>query len=222
MPFVLVKIILLLALLCGTVVIGSAPVRVTLSPLTKAAYSQAEKSQITTKPRVTFPLKKQGSRIIIPTTKGSKVFKDVVITETFIKQGHSEDEATTYTYLGFLPDFKYHLLKVGFYETEAWLLVDSSGKSFELWGAPLFSPDMKRIAAICQGIEYGGGQPNIIQMLELQNGTLREIWTLRPKTWEPMILFWTSNNTLYLRKQLCEGDGYYYPKRFAYARLSVR
>ena len=64
------SILLVLTLLLGTGLNGAAPTRVTSSSTTKAAYLKAEKDQAVTKPRVTFSLKKQRGRIVIPTTTG--------------------------------------------------------------------------------------------------------------------------------------------------------
>ena len=55
---------------------GPPAVRVTFSPLTKAAYLAAVKAAVVTRPNVTFPLKKVRGRIVIPTAKGRVVFKD--------------------------------------------------------------------------------------------------------------------------------------------------
>ncbi|MDB5235846.1 MAG: hypothetical protein JWR44_2839 [Hymenobacter sp.] len=79
---------------------GPVPGRVTFSPMTKAAYLAAQKTAVSTKPQVTFPLKKAQGRIIIPTAKGQKTFADIVIDEAAIKKGHGEEEMETYTYLG--------------------------------------------------------------------------------------------------------------------------
>lgn len=62
---------------------GPPAVKVSFSPLTKAAYLAAKKAAIVTKPAVTFPLKQQKWRIVIPTAKGKKVFQDIT-TETSI------------------------------------------------------------------------------------------------------------------------------------------
>ena len=198
---------------------SSAPpaVRVTFSPLTKAAYLQARKGCVETKPRITFPVKKVHGRIVIPTTKGRKVFTDTVVDEAFMKKGHGEEESIQYTYLGYLPDYVSHLLQIQYYETTQWLFVSASGQQTELWGEPVFSPDMKHIASSCMGIEYGGGQPNIIQVLELQNGNPVEVWSTEPKAWEPYQLCWTSNGSLLLSKEMWIGKN---PgTTFTYAKL---
>jgi hypothetical protein len=213
------SILLLVLMLFSALQSDPAPVRVVLSPLTEAAYVKAEKSKILTKPKRTFPLQKKAGKIVIPTTKGPKIFKDIVITEASIKQGHSEEEGTTYTYLGYLPEFKCHLVHVEYYETAEWLLINASGKQVELWGQPVFAPDLKHIAATCEGIEYGGGQPNIIQLLEFKEGALRQVWRLEPKNWEPSQIQWVSNNALILVKK--RQDNKTYKEVLSYSRLLI-
>ena len=198
---------------------GPVPVRVTFSPLTKAAYLAAKKTAVSTKPVVTFPLKKARGRIVISTAQGPQVFQDIVIDEVAIKKGHGEDEGKTYTYLGYLADFKCHLLHVQRYEMGQWLLIDASGKETELWGEPIFSPDKRHIIAACMGIEYGGGQPNILQLLELRNGVLQQVWKLEPKTWEPYRICWTSATTVLLSREMWTGDN---PgNTFTYSKLKI-
>ena len=127
---------------------------------------------------------------------------------------------TTYTYLGYLVDFKCHLIRVQYYETAQWLLIDISGRQIELWGEPLFSPDLRHIVATCMGIEYGGGQPNMLQLLELRNGMLWQVWTLEPKIWEPYRIKWLSSTSLVLSKEMWTGKN---PgSTFTYAKLTIQ
>ena len=72
-----------------------APVRGTFSPLTKAAVS--------TKPAMTFPLKKVWGRIVISTSKGPKIFQDDNADE-------ENSDWEKYTYLSYWPEFECHLI----------------------------------------------------------------------------------------------------------------
>ena len=214
----------LILLLLPLLSVASPPkppvVRVVFSPLTKAAYGQASKTAIETKPRITYPLQKQRRRLIIPTAKGQKVFTDIVIDDAAMKRGHGEDEMTIHTYRGFLPDFRCHLIEVQFYETSQWLLVSDSGQQIVLWGKPLFSPDGKHIIATCMGIEYGGGQPNSLELLARQGGGWRTVWHLEPATWEPYQVAWASPTTLLLSKKMWTGKN---PgNTFTYARFAIQ
>ncbi|HEX8659003.1 MAG TPA: hypothetical protein VF690_15780 [Hymenobacter sp.] len=196
---------LVLVLLFGTSAAGPAPVRVTISPLTKAAYLAAKKGGIVTKPRRTFTLKKLNGRITIPTNKGPKVFKDVIVDEAALRRGIGEEESLVHDYLGFLPAFHCHLVKINFYETSEYLLISETGHQISLCGEPLFSPDVRYIMASSPGIEYSGGQPNMIELLELQSAGLKRVWKLEPETWEPYEVIWISDNELIFYKTLWTG-----------------
>ena len=212
--FMKLLLLLLLPLISYLPASKPAPVRVTFSPLTKAAYLAARKACVSTKPQFTFPLKKQKGRIVIPTVKGPKIFQD---------KGRDEDDAEQerFQYLGYQPLSRCHLLKIIYYESAEYLLIDAAGKQLSLCGEPLFSPDMRHIAASSMGIEYGGGQPNMIQLLELRGGSVRQVWYLEPKTWEPHRICWTSSSTMYLMQEQCERDGHYSPSRFTYKKLVI-
>ncbi|WP_046245128.1 hypothetical protein [Hymenobacter terrenus] len=212
-------LLLLLALLFETSVADPAPGRVTSSPLMKTAYMEAKKACRAAQPQRTFPLKKANGRITIPTTKGPKVFKDVIVDEVALQKGIGEEETLIHDYLGFLPEFHCHLLKLSYYETSEYLMIDEAGRQITLCGEPIFSPDMRYIVASSQGIEYGGGQANVIELLELQKSGLRQIWKLEPKTWEPYRVCWASATALLLSKVMWTGKN---PgSTYTYARLVV-
>jgi len=205
-------LLLFLALLLKLPATGPPGVRVTFSPLTKATYLQAKKTCVSTKPEVTFPLKETHGRIVIPSSKGPKVFQD---------EGRDEDDPdqVRYQYLGYLGHFHCHLLKVSYYESVEYWLIDAAGHQLVLGGEPHFAPDMQHIAVAHMGIEYDDGQPNGIQLLELHNGTLRKCWSIEPKTWEPYRICWTSANTLLLSKTMWTGKN---PgTAYTYAKLTI-
>jgi hypothetical protein len=109
-----VGFLLLLPLLIGDWPSAPPAVRVIFSPLTKTAYLQAKKYCIETKPRVTFPLKKVGGRIVILTAKGQRIFRD-----GWIEGEHDED--TRYKYLGYWPSLHWHLVE-GYHYSEVYHL----------------------------------------------------------------------------------------------------
>lgn len=202
-------LLLLLTLLLKLPPDGPPKVRVTFNSLTEAAYVATGNAPVATKPRITFPLKKQQGRIVIPLPKGQKVYQDK-------GQGEDDSQQVHYEYRGYRPQVRCHLIRVRYYETEEWLLIDSLGHAVKLCGEPLFAPDMQHVVAASEGLEYGGGQPNKVQLLEIRNGALREIWSLEPKTWEPQSLCWMSNNVLLVTKEMwtekSQGTQYTYAK----------
>ncbi|MDU0371800.1 hypothetical protein ACFPAF_15465 [Hymenobacter endophyticus] len=178
-----------------------APPAVTLHRITAATYAQARRAAKPVQVPTTFPIKPLNGQFVIPTSSGPQTFRDVVIDEKAIANGHSEDESTNYVYHGFSAGFRRHVVEVTFYETGEWWLISPEGRRLTLYGKPVYAPDQQSIATICPGLEYSGGQPNALQIFRLQNGTLRPFWEVRPTSWEPEELFWVDKNTLYLKRE---------------------
>jgi len=179
-----------------------APVPVVMfHRISAATYAQARRAARPVKVPATFPVKARNGQLVIPTTAGPQTFRDVVIDEKSIANGHGEEETTNYTYHGFLPGFQRHVVEVVFYETAEWWLISPEGRRLTLYGQPEYSPDQQSVATVCPGLEYSGGQPNSVQLFRLQQGVLRPIWEVRPTGWEPQELFWTDANTLYLKRR---------------------
>ena len=206
-------LLLLLALLT------SAPqppaVRVTFSPLTKAAYLAAQKGCLVTKPKMTFPLKKVRGRIVIPTTKGNVVFAD-----NLVEEGSPEWEE--YKYLGYIPNLDCHLLEHSHYEWLSNILVDKNGRQTEVYNSLVYSTNFKSFATISAGIE-DAVFPNEIRIFQFNNHRWRQVWKLEPSvepvTWEPDAICWTSPTTLLLRKKMWTGSN---PgTTYTYARLTI-
>ena len=210
-------LLLLLTLLLQLPAARPPAVRVTSSPLTKAAYLAAAKAAVVTKPTLTFPVKKQKGRIVVPTSKGPKVFQDKGV-------GTDDDDQQEFEYTGYLPLFKYHLLMGHFWERTQSLLVPANGEEHvELYGKPSFSPDFKNFVSIASGIEYSV-YPNEIRLFRFKNGRWRRVWKLEPSvepaTWEPETIHWLSNTTLLLKKKMWTGKN---PgTTFTYAKLTIQ
>ncbi len=205
----------LLPLLGYLVPAGPPAVRVTFSPLTKAAYLAAKKAAVATKPVMTFPLKKVRGRIVIPTAKGLKVFQDKGM-------GTDSDDQELYEYAGYLPQFEYHLVIGHFWERTNWFLLGPVGPPFEFYDAPLYSPDLKHFVVISAGIEFEV-YPNEIRLFRFENGRWRQVWKLEPSvepaTWAPDKIHWLSNSTLLLKKKMFAGKN---PgNTFTYAKLEI-
>lgn len=202
------KLLLLLTALPGP----SARVQVAFAPLTKAAYLSAKKGRVATNPRTTFPLKKQHGRIVIPTAKGRKVFADVV--------ARGQCGSITYTYRGYWPALHCHVVRVQQCGIVHWFLTTDAGQQLELEGELLAAaPDGQHIVSACPNLSLGG-PPNNLQLLALQQDTLREVWHLEPKTWEPQDVCWLSSAVLLLKeKQYNESSGHIW---YTYARLTLK
>ena len=209
-------LLLLLTLLLKLPTAGLPAVRVTFSPMTKAAYLAAAKTIVVTKPTTTFPLKKVRGRIVIPTAKGPKIFQDKAI-------GTDDIEQAEYVYQGYLPQFGYHVVEAHLWERTQWILLDKQGRYLEFYEAPLFSPDLKSFVVASSGIEYSV-YPNEIQLFRFENGRWRQVWKLEPSvepmSWEPDEIRWLSNLTLLLEKKMWTGKN---PgTTFTYAKLTIQ
>ncbi|WP_210518632.1 hypothetical protein [Hymenobacter terricola] len=208
-------LLLLLALLLR-IPAGPAPVRVTFSPLTKAAYLAAKNTCVLTRPVMTFPLKKQHGRITIPTAKGNRVFRDNNIDE-------ENPDWEKFAYRGYLPQFECHLIEHNHYEWSNFILLDKSGQKTELYDLPRYSPDFKSFVAISGGIEYWA-YPNSIRLFRFENDKWREVWKLEPSiepmTWEPNDVYWLSTNVLILKKRMWNGN--HEGNSYTYAKLTIQ
>jgi hypothetical protein len=188
------KLLLLgLVLFSNTIIPPSVPVHVAITSLTKRAYLAAKKGASSAKPSVTFPLKKQHGRLMIPTAKGMKVFTDKYVNT-------DRDDQAQYEYRGYLPQFGSHVVLAHLWERTQWFLIAKSGKQLELYAAPVYSPSGKSFVAISAGLEYSV-YPNSLRLFRFEGQSWREVWTLEPESWEPIEICWTSESTLLLSKR---------------------
>jgi hypothetical protein len=211
-PFMKSLLLGLLLLLSNTAISLPRPTRVTFTPLTKSSYIVAKKGCISTKPRTTFPLKKQNGRIVIPTAKGKKVFTDKYINT-------DRDDQQEFEYSGYLAQFECHVVVGHFYEWSQWFLIDRNGGEITLYDAPEYSPDMQRFVSASRGLEYPV-YPNVIRLFRFENHEWHEVWHIEPANWEPYYIGWTSASTLILSKKASNDKmpgGIY-----TYSRLAIK
>lgn len=196
---------LLLALLVMTPQLGQAA-GVIFQQVTAAEYQQVRKAARPGKTTITFPVRKQSTHLTIPTSAGPMVLQDQLIGEDEVQQGCSEEEHTVYTYRGYLTHFHRHVVEVTYYKTSQWWLIGEDGRRLTLWGKPLYAPDQNSIITICPGLAYSSGQPNALQLFQLKSGVLQKVWETQPTSWEPEEIFWTSANSLYLKRASFNDD----------------
>jgi hypothetical protein len=213
--------LLLLAILGSASSPKPPAARVTLSPITIAAYEQAHRrvgvpSKLLLGEAPVFTVRKQKGRLIIPTEAGNKLFKDKVFPE-------NEVDDVTYEYLGFFPKHQVHLIRIAYYESSEILLVEKNGNIVRLVSEPLYSPSQQRLLTASRGIVYAM-MPNSLQLAERVGGRLQVVWEMTPKNWEPVDLFWTSDSVACLKQELINSttEAPFEPARFTYARLRVR
>ncbi|MBJ6110227.1 hypothetical protein JAO73_14485 [Hymenobacter sp. BT523] len=206
---------LLLPLLLKLAAVGPPTGKVTFSPLTKAAYLEARKAAIVTKPVATFPLKKQKGCIVIPTVKGKVIFQDKGV-------GTDNDDQAEFSYRGLVASLKYHVVEGRYWEAFQVHLVGENGQRLDLPSLPEYSPDMRSMVVASSGIEVGYF-PNAIQLYRLENGRWRQVWKIEPSvdpmSWEPEEVRWLSNSALLLKKKMWTGKK---PgTTYTYAKLQV-
>ncbi|RZJ92773.1 MAG: hypothetical protein EOO60_06885 [Hymenobacter sp.] len=201
----------LLLLLCGAVTPQPVPVHVTFTPLTKAAYLQAVKERIVINPRVTFPLKKEHGRLVIPSAKGAHVFRD-----GWVDGEHDED--THYKYLGYWSHLHWHLVE-GYHYSEAYRLnvLTQSGQWLKLEELPVLAPGISQFIVVSGSLDYIA--PPAIQLFRFKKGSWQEVWKAEPKTWEPEQIDWLSPTTLLLKQKHWNKD--FSRAWYTYARLTI-
>ena len=204
--------LLLLPLLAGAPAGGPTAVRVAFKPLTKSSYLQAKKGCVMAKPLVTFPIRKERGRIVIPTTKGQKIYQDKGL-------GTDNDDQARFEYAGYTPQFGYHTVTARLWERTQTYLIDKDGRQLELYDAPQYAPDMKSFVVGSSGLEYSV-YPNSIRLFRFDNLAWREVWSVEPKTWEPYSICWTSATTLLLSKKMWTEKSL--GNTFAYAELAIK
>jgi hypothetical protein len=185
--------LLFFLLLDGASVLPPPPIHVSIRPLTKAAYVQALKGKITTIPRVTFPLKKQQKRMVIPSATGAHVFRDGWV-------DGEQDEDTRYKYLGYWPALRWHLV-AGYHYSEVYRLnaLTQRGQWLKLEGSPQIGPDTSQFV-VASGALDGIGTPTI-QLFRRKKDTWREVWKVAPRSWQVEQVEWVAANELLLQQK---------------------
>lgn len=193
-------------------VLWTPAVRVAISPLTKAAYVQALKGKISTTPRVTFPLKKQHERLVIPSAKGAHVFRDGWV-------DGERDEETRYKYLGYWPALRWHLVE-GYHFSEVYRLnaLTQSGQWLKLEDSPQIGPDTSQFV-VASGALDGIGTPTI-QLFRLKKGVWQEVWKIESSSWQVEQLEWVAANTLLLQQK--HWDKTFSRAWYTYAKLTIQ
>lgn len=207
---------LLLTLLLKLTAAGPPAGRVTLSPVTKAVYLAAKKRAVATMPPLTFPVKKERGRIVIPTSKGPKVFRDV-------RKAEDETAVTTYTYLGYAEALRLHILQIQLWETSEFKAVDARGNNTELWSPPIFSPQLHHLITVSANLKYDM-MPSGLQLFRCAPSGLQKVWELAATAWEPdeTGVFWASESTVFIRQRRYQHRYGNKNPYFTYAKLTIQ
>lgn len=186
-------LLLFLLLFNGPGLLQPPTVHVGISPLAKTAYVQALRSKIDTTPRVTFPLKKQQTRLAIPCAKGTHVFQDGWVDGEW-------DQDTRYKYLGYWPALRWHLVE-GYHFSEVYRLnvLTQGGQWLQLEGDPQLNPTMTQFVVASGALD--GMVPPTIQLFRFIKGAWQQVWELESDSWQVEQLEWIAGNTLLLKQK---------------------
>jgi hypothetical protein len=187
--------------------------RVTLTPLTRAAYERARQLASLAREARTFPVRKIQGKIRVTTAAGTKLFRD--------KVGREETDNVIYTYLGYVPRVRVHLVGKSYWEAEEALLnvvlvVRPDGRILQLPGEPHYSLSQRLAVVYWSFPNFDEGITATVQLLVPQATTAPVLWESTSEAWEPVAAFWESDSTVCLKRR------YRHPARFTYARLLVR
>ena len=196
----------------GASVLRPPTVHVVINSLTKAAYLQALKGKISLTPRVTFPLKKQQARLVIPSNKGPHVFRDGWV-------DGERDEDTRYKYLGYWPDLQWHLVE-GYHFSEVYRLnvFTRGGQWLQLDGSPEIGPDTSQFV-VASGALDGMGTPTI-QLFQRKKGAWQQVWQVESSTWQVEQLEWVAANVLLLQQK--HWNKTFSQAWYTYAKLTIQ
>lgn len=123
------------------------------------------------------------------------------------------DDYKSYRYLGPVAGVPFHLVRVGYYEGGAYLLVHArTGKQRLVDGAPVASPDGMRIAIANMDLE-AAMEANKVEVFRIERDSLVSEWFIEPTEWGPDSLAWRAPDVLALTKLWRNHAGDYQPER---------
>jgi len=195
----------------------AGPPAAALSRCSAQEYQRARAATPTAAlPKPTFPVKKSRGRLVLPLSKGHKVFSDV-------RKADDETATATYQYLGYIEQLQHHLLQVQLWERSEYAVVDAKGKVTSLWSPPVYSPQLKYLATVSGSLAYEM-MPNGLQLFRCGPGGLQRVWELAATTWEPVEegAFWASENTLYVKQKRYPNQDISKKATYTYAKLTIR
>jgi hypothetical protein len=115
-------------------------------------------------------------------------------TDTSIIEG-----GTQYYYRGQLKS-GFHVIREIYLEGNAYSLVNiSTGERTKIWGAPVESPDHKRIIVSSFDM-MAAFNNNGLQLFKIENGNLTKEWEKDFSSWGPDLPYWKDNQTVYLKQ----------------------
>lgn len=100
-------------------------------------------------------------------------------------------------YVGYIKSLRVHVIhRIPYEGTGAYVIVhDSTGDTTMVFGMPVPSPDGRRFALTSMS-DYGGFDPNLIEVWRMIDGKPKNEFSYEPEDWQPSDPVWRNSVTL--------------------------
>lgn len=136
--------------------------------------------------------------VIIHTQKEKLVFKNIV---PYIQKEYYDEDEVSYAYFGYSKKIDKHLLYAGYWENEAYFLIDHiTTKRDTLNGMPNFSPNLKKVISFYVS-PYNDIRSILSAEVEIYNLTNNGLNALHKKTYDfiPYEVKWKGDSTILIK-----------------------
>ena len=131
---------------------------------------------------------------------------DVLTVQTAKKQlkwvddySDSYQKFIVYSYLGFNPKLRVHVIHLNYYEGDAYMVIDHrTGQLAYPSGFPVWSPDGTHFLSVSQDM-FASFNPNNVEIWELNSGKFVRLFNLEPE-WGPGVGKWIAPHTIQVEK----------------------
>lgn len=126
---------------------------------------------------------------------------------TLVNDTTEGDRYLRHLYHRWVPELDAHLVRIGFHEGSAYLLVHgTSGERSHLQAEPVVSPDGARFATASVDLE-AGYDPNGVQIWEADEGGFQLLWAIGSERWGASDITWRSHDALTFTRHQLQPDG---------------
>lgn len=148
-------------------------------------------------------IKRSNDKLVVVTLANGtkKNFRDVF---------ESDDDPNTvrYSVVDFIEDINGYLVKVSYYEGEAYQMINrASGAKYDLPGPPVVSPDGKKFVAFSDD-PSGEYNPHSLQVWNVTKSSFTKAYDLKNASWAVKDAKWVTNSSIKLRPVKFNMDSY--------------
>jgi hypothetical protein len=138
--------------------------------------------------------KRDKRNLILPLDNGkTKILKDI---------NWGSDSDISYTYQHFFSNINSYLVRIQYYEGEAYLLVNkTNGEEVYTIGETYISPSTQKVMAICEDLE-AGYTINGLEMIDMKDGKFKKKFIIQGGNWAPTSLKWLDDNSIVLKAKV--------------------